>query len=51
MLGPLIHRALAQATGQDIARHANRITYIRDGSVERDEIVSKPSPGCYGFTE
>jgi putative ABC transport system ATP-binding protein len=36
---------------QDIARHANRIIYIRDGSVERDEIVSKPSPGCYGFTE
>jgi putative ABC transport system ATP-binding protein len=25
---------------QDIARHANRIIYIRDGSVERDEIVS-----------
>ncbi len=28
---------------QDIARHANRIIYIRDGSVERDEIVSKNS--------
>ena len=23
---------------QDIARHANRIIYIRDGSVEKDEI-------------
>jgi putative ABC transport system ATP-binding protein len=26
---------------QDIARHANRIIYIRDGSVERDEIVGR----------
>ena len=36
---------------QDIARHANRIIYIRDGSVERDEIVSKPSRGSFGFAE
>jgi uncharacterized membrane protein len=26
MLGPQIHRALAQATGQDIARHARRVS-------------------------
>jgi putative ABC transport system ATP-binding protein len=36
---------------QDIALHANRIIHIRDGSVERDEIVSKPSRGSFGFTE
>ena len=36
---------------QDIARHANRIIYIRDGCVERDEIVTKPDPGNFGFTE
>src|SRR5690349_8032540 len=36
---------------QDIARHANRIIYIRDGSVERDEMVSKPGRGSYGFSE
>src|SRR5882724_5163990 len=35
----------------DIARHANRIIYIRDGSVEKDEIVNKPGRGSYGFTE
>ena len=34
----------------DIARHAHRIIHIRDGCVERDEVVSKPGPG-YGFTE
>jgi putative ABC transport system ATP-binding protein len=36
---------------QDIAQHADRIIYIRDGRVERDEIVSKPSRGSFGFTE
>src|SRR6266567_1433977 len=35
----------------DIARHAHRIIHIRDGSVERDEIVSKIDRGAYGFTE
>src|SRR5207244_10270343 len=35
----------------DIARHAHRIIHIRDGSVERDEIVSKIDSGAYGFTE
>ena len=28
----------------DIAQHAHRIIHIRDGSVERDEVVSKPAP-------
>src|ERR1700676_1661676 len=27
----------------DIAQHAHRIIHIRDGSVERDEVVSKPA--------
>jgi len=35
----------------DIAQHANRIIYIRDGCVERDEMVSKPGRGSYGFSE
>jgi putative ABC transport system ATP-binding protein len=26
---------------QDIAQHANRIIYIRDGNVEKDELVGK----------
>jgi putative ABC transport system ATP-binding protein len=34
----------------DIAQHADRVIYIRDGLVERDERVSKPSRS-YGFSE
>src|SRR6202043_842968 len=29
---------------QDIARHAHRVIYIRDGSVDRDEIISSMRP-------
>jgi putative ABC transport system ATP-binding protein len=35
----------------DIAQHAHRIIHIRDGAVERDEIIVKPDRGNSGFTE